>query len=456
MESRRWLRIAALTLHLSLRRHKAKFLVLVLVLVLASLFFVFRKSWLREGVKTYNFGFVTDSQTKNELPLEIQKLLSRGLTRLDSSGQPQPGLAASWEVNEAGDEYRFKLRNSLFWTDGSPLNPAEVRFDIPGSQVQVEGENTLVFKLKNPYSPFPSVVAKPLLKNETIGIGPYQVVAYQKVNDVFESITLSGNRVLFKIKFYPTDEVARTALKLGEIDGLFGVRDPGDLSDWPTLIAITYYPKNRFVGVFYNTNDKILGDKEVRQALSYAIPHEFPGKPASSPIDPNSWAYNPDSKTYDFDLAKAQELLVGTSSARLTLTTLSVYENLGKKIVKSWQSLGLAASLEVVNSVPRTQGSFQILLIGQKVPDDPDQYSLWHSTQRTNITGYTSLRVDKILEDARKTTDLEKRKELYYSFQKYFIEDVPVSVLYLPEEYIFFNKRAKNPAVQQLVGDLIS
>ena len=60
---------------------------------------------------------------------------------------------------------------------------------------------------------------------------------------------------------------------------------------------------------------------------------------------------------------------------------------------------------------------------------------LWHSDGPDNITHYKNLRIDKLLEDGRKTVDVAKRKAIYNDFQKYLLEDAPAVFLYYPDEY---------------------
>ena len=69
------------------------------------------------------------------------------------------------------------------------------------------------------------------------------------------------------------------------------------------------------------------------------------------------------------------------------------------------------------------------------MPQDVDQYALWHSDQPNNITRYVNLRVDKLLEDGRKEMDLEKRKLIYADFQKFIQADPPASFLFFPYIY---------------------
>ena len=81
------------------------------------------------------------------------------------------------------------------------------------------------------------------------------------------------------------------------------------------------------------------------------------------------------------------------------------------------------------------QTDFDVLLAMQEIPRDPDQYALWHSTQAGNITDFKNARIDKLLEDGRKTLDQEKRKQIYFDFQRYLLEDLPVIFLHFPTYY---------------------
>lgn len=53
--------------------------------------------------------------------LNILRDLYEGLTELDAQGAPQPAAAESWQVDEDGLQYRFTLRETARWSDGSLL-----------------------------------------------------------------------------------------------------------------------------------------------------------------------------------------------------------------------------------------------------------------------------------------------------------------------------------------------
>ena len=63
-------------------------------------------------------------------------------------------------------------------------------------------------------------------------------------------------------------------------------------------------------------------------------------------------------------------------------------------------------------------------------------YPAWHSSQITatgrNIAAYSSNDADKLMEDARRTIDLDERQRLYFLFQDQFLEDTPSVVLFYP------------------------
>ena len=119
---------------------------------------------------------------------------------------------------------------------------------------------------------------------------------------------------------------------------------------------------------------------------------------------------------------------------QLTIKILRKYKNTAGAIDVAWKQKGIETIIEEVSSVP---DNFQIFLGAFKVPHDPDQYVLWHSSQIqiNNISRYKNVRIDKLLEDGRKTTNLDERKKIYADFQKYIQDDVPASFLYFPYEY---------------------
>lgn len=146
----------------------------------------------------------------------------------------------------------------------------------------------------------------------------------------------------------------------------------------------------------------------------------------------------------------------------IELTTVDVPEDqlLAEEIVKSWQAINIKASVNVVtaNQVQSEvirQRNFQALLYSEILGADPDLYAFWHSSQigefGLNITDYSNKEVDKLLEDARLTNDINVRKEKYKRFQQILAEDVPAIFLYSPNYLYVQDKNIKGFAVTDII-----
>jgi ABC-type transport system substrate-binding protein len=94
---------------------------------------------------------------------------------------------------------------------------------------------------------------------------------------------------------------------------------------------------------------------------------------------------------------------------------------LAEAVAASWQERQSPGHVKTVDSL---EPGWQAILVAQEIPG-PDQHSLWHSTQPTNLTHYSDLKVDKLLEDGRQISDQAQRKEIYVDFQRFLVEDSP-------------------------------
>ena len=201
------------------------------------------------------------------------------------------------------------------------------------------------------------------------------------------------------------------------------------LENWPNLDVEKIVNQDQIITIFYNNEDPLLSSKDLRLALSYAInKSDFDGQLATSPISPTSWAYNNATKRYEYNTSKSKELLLksGVQKPKIDLTYTQGLENLAERIQKDWQEIGIDVEVKSEKGIPK---DFQALLTYDRLMPDPDQYSLWHSTQKSNITHYSSPKVDKLLEDGRRTMDENKRLEIYRDFQRFLVEDSPAAFL---------------------------
>lgn len=385
--------------------------------------------------------------TLTTLPQDIQQKISRGLTKIDESGRPQPDLASEWQVIDDGRTYIFTLRDDIYWQDGTPVLSSDIDYNINDVTTEILDDKTIVFRLQEAFTPFPTIVSQPIFKRERqnyfqvlnrtqiYGTGDYQLKSVQTEGGSLTEIHLESDKDKIHYYFYNTEQSAILGFKLAEVDVLENMSNIGELADWNTVKIDKIQTFDQYTSILFNVTDPNLADKQIRQALAYMIPKtDDDTRRATSPISAKSWAFNPNVKPYEYSPENARSLLEGMKTDfTLELTTTPSFVHLADEIKKSWSLLGIDVQVKVVN-MPNTN-DYQALLIGQQIPPDPDQYVYWHSTQDMNITNYESPKVDKLLEDGRKEADDEARKEIYINFQRFIVEDTPAIFLYYLDQY---------------------
>ncbi len=414
-----------------------------------AIFFVLKSSFpyiiaAFTGVSRESDG-IAGVYTLSTLPNVVQQDISRGLTKIDDNGSPVPDVASSWQVMDSGKTYVFHLKKNLSFVDGTPLTSKEIQFSFANVAVTRPDSYTIVYKLKDSYSPFLTTVSRPILKTGYVGLGPYRIKKVQSNGQFLQSLTLTSASRIPALKiyvFYPTQDSLKVAYSLGEINRALNLTDISfqgtSFDKFPHTQITKSTDYDQLVALFYNTQDKNLSDKKLRDALSYTLPNSYKdGEKATSSIPPYSFAYNNGiQRDQDFDHAK---LLLQASSGdnpssypKLTITTFPKYKQLAMEIQTEWKKLGINTNIQIVDTIPQV---FQVYLGNFNVPQDPDQYTLWHSFQENNITNFKSTRIDTLLEDGRKTTDTSERVKIYQDFQKYLQDEQPASFLYFPYNY---------------------
>jgi len=377
--------------------------------------------------------------TPETLPVNIQRKISQGLISIDDEGDPMPELAKSWEVSEDNLTYTFELSDKIEWHDGKSLTADDINYNFKEVEVEKSG-NTIKFKLEEPFAPFFQAVSRPILRDGRIGTGEFQLYKSDLQNGVLQQVTLLSETEKYIYKFYPTESAAITAFQLGEVDKLENISYVPDLINSDPSIKVTGDPNvKRIVVLFFNNNDSTLSSKATRQGLAYAIRDKtFGNTRALSPIDQDSWGYNDLVKDYNYDQTKADTLFYTDQNKEekppIELKTTLAYLDIAETIASDWRTtLGIEVNVKVVTNL---NSDFQALLTDYDTPIDPDQYTIWHSTQATNFTHYSNLKVDKLLEDGRRTLDRKQRTEIYQDFQRFLLEDCPAVFLYNTSGYI--------------------
>lgn len=416
---------------------------LVFLIILLNLNFILSKVPI---YKSQSIG-IAGVYTLDNLPAAVLDSMSKGLTKIDKNGNVVPDVASSWQIKDNGKTYIFKLRNGIKFSDGKPLTSSLIDYRFKDAIIEKPDDNTIIFRLKDTYSPFlVTVSTHKIFRKGFMGISSYKIRKLDLNGEFVQSIDLYSQigRKNIKFVFYPTQEALKTAFILGEISEALDLNEltlqykkSVNLKEFKNINIENKINTSRLVTLFYNNADPLLSDKKIRKSLSYSLPSSFPeGFRTNAPYDSRSWV-NAGLNIYTQDLDYAKSLL-GESSAsssasiKIIIKSLPQYENVAKEIVSLWKKLGIKAEVQIVEGIPSV---YQVFLGEFFVPKDPDQYMLWHSGQATNITNYKNLRIDKLLEDGRKTIDLSERKKIYADFQKYLLDDQPAAFLFFPYTY---------------------
>lgn len=384
---------------------------------------------------------VVGSYDISTLPKFIQTKLSRGLTKANTDSTIEGDLASEFKIEENGKKYTFKLRTDIKWSDGKKFTSHDVNYNFKDVKTETPDDSTIIYTLKDNFAPFPTLTTQPIFRPALMGVGEYKLINIKRSNNRIEFITIKSQKTDSEetYKFYPSEQASITGFKLGEVNSIYEIKDPEKVKNIKKAKIATKVNESNFVAVFFNLKDQTLSDKSIRQALAYSIKEEVKnGNKALSSYNPNSWAYNDNVKKYEYNLSNAKKLLgtnknsTASAEIKLTLTTIDIYKDTAEALKENWKDLGIQTDVEIVKTIP---DNFQLLLASSEIPIDPDQYLMWHSTQGTNITGYQSPKVDKLLEDGRKETDKDKRKQIYLDLQKALLEDLPAIFLFYPTTY---------------------
>ncbi len=247
---------------------------------------------------------------------DLTTLVYSGLLKVNTHGALVPDLAESYTVSTDGLEYTFVLRKDARFHDDTPVTIDDIEFTIQkiqdpaikspkranwdGITTSRINENTVIFTLKKPYSPFIEnttigILPKHLWKNvdaeqfqfspyniRPIGSGPYLIKKIVRDRDdvpqsyeltSFKKYVLGAAHIKTLIlHFYTNEQTLLEAYKNEEIESLNSIsaKEASELNK--TGIAIERAPLPRIFGVFFNQNQApIFASDEVREALNLAV-----------------------------------------------------------------------------------------------------------------------------------------------------------------------------------------
>ncbi|HLQ62232.1 MAG TPA: ABC transporter substrate-binding protein [Candidatus Acidoferrales bacterium] len=412
------------------------------------------------------------------------------LVTVDTKLTIQAGLATSWSYGDP-TTLTFNLRKGVKFHDGTAFDASVVKFNIdrikkdPRSprfseiasvdSVEVKDANTAVFHLKKPDAALlatlvdragmmisPAAVAKAGasfgLNPLGAGTGPFMFVEWKRD----DHLTLKKNpnywqagkplldELIFRVIIDPTARF--TALRTGDVDVVRQIAG-NDVATARTDSNVVYKdaPGLGFGGFYVNSAKPPFNDVSKKKAVAMALDRAQilknvffgVGTVAHGPIPPSSWAFDASEKIYDkADPNGAKSVATGFSfELKTTNNPDSVQEAQLIKDQLAKAGITVKISVEEFGQILNedTAGNFQASLVGWSGRIDPDgnMYNHYRTDGGFNDGKYSNPQVDKLLEQARASTEQSQRRQYYQQAQRTLVEEVA---------YVFIN----HPNVMQV------
>jgi peptide/nickel transport system substrate-binding protein len=419
---------------------------------------------------------------------DLAPLLAEEVPTLENSGISADGLT-----------YTFKLRQGVKFHDGADFNAAAVKtsyqrltdktfaqYDSTNTagffvgdlaSVDVVDDYTVKFALNRPNAAFLSlsnVYAGKILSPKAIqevpidqwgegsyGTGPFKVQEWTKG----EKVVLERNEeywgtkpalktLIFRPIVEPTARVA--ALLNGEVDMIVVV--PPDAIDSIKADSDLVYEQGASLHrwfIQFNMKDGPFTDKRVRQAANYAVDKEglandvLSGSavPATQPMAPSHWTYDPSIKGYPYDPDKAKALLTEAGLADGFKATLIIPQSgsgmmvpieMNEYIQGNLRDVGIEVEIQSFEWVSYlgiwAKGlTSDVAMSNMSTLESGEPYFVHFQLSGDfmpeaggwNVGYYDNPEVTQTLADALKTPDPEQRKQLYQKAWRLVVEDAP-------------------------------
>jgi peptide/nickel transport system substrate-binding protein len=214
-------------------------------------------------------------------------------------------------------------------------------------------------------------------------------------------------------------------------------------------ISINIGNKNGLGKPFVNVGTPLASRRALRQAFELSLDRKvinrvvFGGTvlPGCLPVPPTSPYYDARIKCPGRNLAKARSLVRSTGMAtpvrvQLMIGTNQVQARFGQVIQSMAEAAGFQVDLqptEFVTSLRRQdQGNYDAFAIGWSGRVDPDGniYQFVHSKGSLNNLGWSSGRMDLLLDNARKAATPKARKTLYNAAFRVLRSELPLIYIY--------------------------
>ncbi|KQM36980.1 ABC transporter substrate-binding protein [Microbacterium sp. Leaf203] len=275
--------------------------------------------WAIEGANL-SAGHMDPQTSQLDVSAMVQRAVLDSLVFQEADGTFSPWLAESWDVEDGGASYLFRLRTDVTFHDGTPFDAAAVKanFDrivnpdtasaqaasMLGGELyagtDVVDEHTVRVRFTQPYAPFLQAASTALLgfyspkvletkadqlkaggPDVTVGTGPFELTEYTPDQDIVytrnDDYTWGpdgGGKPSFKtlrVDILPEASVRVGALSSGQADVVTNL-PPNLVEQVPAddTVKSIAYPGLPY-SLFLNEKYGVFADQKVRQAFTRAI-----------------------------------------------------------------------------------------------------------------------------------------------------------------------------------------
>lgn len=361
--------------------------------------------------------------------------------------------------------------------------------------LETPDDHTVVIKYRYPYAPALTTWTMGILpahiyggsdlpsspgNREPVGTGPYKLARWEPG----KRLLLQANpdwwhgrarvETIELLLDLPEDRAVE-ALSQGEIDfaridDIEKWLNEAQLPEFRERFEVSDVIESRIRLIAWNLHKEPLKDTRVRRALTHALDRGRviesvllgQARPLSAPFFPTMFGADPSIAPWSFDLEQANQMLDQAGlrrkgdSPRLTIELIALETQRGPEandvlgiFREDLDSIGVGLDVQYVPAREFFQRlekrSFDAAYFTW-LPDipDPDPYGLLHSSMiglGANFAGYANPDADRLLDQARATTDRSQRKALYRQLHRLLHEELPYTPLYAPYGHYAWNRR---------------
>jgi peptide/nickel transport system substrate-binding protein len=422
----------------------------------------------------------------------IWDMTASGLIKLTPTGDFAPDLAEKWETPD-DKTIVFHLKPNAKFQDGRPVTPKDLQYTFestmsPGfnspkksGYTSIAGfespdAHTFIIKLKEPnagifdnltYMCVPQNADPNVFSKQPILAGAYKVTEYKADERValqaFDEWVGGKPKILnVTVRIIPDATTRVLELRRGTIN--FEINsvpfDQVDQFKKDADFKVQSSHGGAYQYIAFNLRDPILKNKQVRQALAYAIDRERIvrdllhgyGQVTETMFPPGHWARADNLPAYPYDPNKAKQMLdaagykdpdgPGPKSRFKLLFRTSTDAEANQQAEMIQQMLKeVGVDMQIQTSEFGTfmedvkNGRFQMFSLRRSGISDPDfYYTIFHSASLApngqNRGYYVNPRVDQLIMQGRSTFDRGKRKAAYDEIQRIVADELPYISLY--------------------------